>query len=87
MEGFDSIRNLIHYLKSGGHPCLLDLYNNCLNHYKLLAHREDILFEVSAVVEKEYNLDPYAGRRLDAYLYDLGYEDIRRIIRKPINID
>ncbi|MBW2339355.1 MAG: hypothetical protein JRF50_03255 [Deltaproteobacteria bacterium] len=74
-------------LKPGGHLCLLDLDNNCLDDCKLSAHREDILFEVPAVVDKEYIFDPYAGRRLDTYLYDLGYEDIRRIIWKPLNID
>jgi hypothetical protein len=38
---------------------------------------EDILFELAAVVQERYNFDPYAGRKLYAYLYDLGYEDIQ----------
>jgi 2-polyprenyl-3-methyl-5-hydroxy-6-metoxy-1,4-benzoquinol methylase len=87
VKRFDIIRNLTHCLKPGGHSSLLDQDHNYLNHYELPGHMEDILFEVPAVVEKEHNFDPYAGRKMDAYLYDLGYEDIRRIIWKPLNID
>ena len=77
LEGPDIIRNLTHCLAPGGSLCLLDLDHNCLNHYELPEHMENILFELAAVAQEKYNFDPYAGRKLYAYLYDMGYEDIR----------
>jgi ubiquinone/menaquinone biosynthesis C-methylase UbiE len=77
LESPDIIGNLTRILKPGGILCLLDLDHNCLNHYELPQHMERILFELAAVVQERYNFDPYAGRKLYAYLYDLGYEDIQ----------
>jgi SAM-dependent methyltransferase len=71
------IKNLTACLKPGGHLCLLDLDRNCLNHYELPARMEQILTKLMGVLEAKYNFDPYAGRKLYAYLYDLGYEDIQ----------
>jgi len=76
VESFDIVKNLTGCLKPGGHLCLIDLDHNCLNHYELPTKMEDILFQVMRVLESEYNFDPYLGRKLYAYLYDLGYQDI-----------
>ena len=76
-ESPDIIRRLTSCLKPGGYLCLLDLDHNCLNHYELPAKMEGILFQAMNMVEQEYNFDPYAGRKLYAYLYDLGYRDIQ----------
>ena len=76
-ESPDIIRRLTSCLKPGGYLCLLDLDHNCLNHYKLPAKMESILFQLMGMLEQEYNFDPYAGRKLYAYLYDLGYRDIQ----------
>jgi len=73
----DIVRNLTACLKPGGYLCLLDLDHNCLNHYQLPAKIQDILFEAMNRLEKEYNFDPYSGRKLYAYLYDLGFENIQ----------
>jgi len=77
LESPDIVRNLTACLKPGGYLCLLDLDHNCLNHYELPAKMEDILFQLMDMVEQEYNFDPYSGRKLYAYLYDLGFEDIQ----------
>jgi len=71
------IKNLNACLKPGGYLCLLDLDHNCLSHYELPGHMEDVLFNVMSWLEQEYNFDPYAGRKLFAYLYDLGYQNIQ----------
>ena len=76
-ESPDIIRKLTSCLKPGGYLCLLDLDHNCLNHYKLPAKMESILFQLMGMLEQEYNFDPYSGRKLYAYLYDLGYRDIQ----------
>jgi ubiquinone/menaquinone biosynthesis C-methylase UbiE len=77
LESPDIIRNLTRILKPGGTLCLLDLDHNCLNHYELPQQMERVLFELAAVVQEKYNFDPYAGRKLYAHLYDVGYEDIQ----------
>lgn len=80
-EAPDIVRNLTECLKPGGSMCLLDLDLNCLNHYELPEGMEDILFKLVAGLEKEHNFDPYSGRKLYSYLYDLGYEDIKMDVR------
>ena len=71
------VKNLTAILKPGGTLSLLDLDHNCLNHYELPPAMEPILIELMATLEERYDFDPYAGRKLYAYLFDLGYEDIR----------
>jgi SAM-dependent methyltransferase len=77
MESLDIVRNLTACLKPGGCLCLLDLDHNCLNHYELPATMEKILFKLMNRLEQKFNFDPYAGRKLYSYLYDLGYENIK----------
>lgn len=71
------IKNLTDSLKPGGYLCLLDLDHNCLNYYELPDKMEDILFDMMRWVEQKHNFDFYAGRKLYAYLYDLGYQNIQ----------
>ncbi len=77
LESTDIVRNLTACLKPGGYLCLLDLDHNCLNHYELPPKIGNILFEVMSTLEQEYNFDPYSGRKLYAYLYDLSFENIQ----------
>jgi SAM-dependent methyltransferase len=77
LESNEIVNNLTACLKPGGHLCLLDLDHNCLNHYPLPEKMEKILIKLMARLEEEYNFDPYSGRKMYAWLYDLGYQDIR----------
>lgn len=77
VESPDIVRNLTAHLRPGGYLCLLDLDHNCLNHYELPAEMENIMHKLASKVEHEYNFDPYSGRKLYAYLYDLGYQNIQ----------
>lgn len=72
----DIVENLKDCLNPGGYLCLIDLDCNCLGHYALPPGIQDILFELSRVVDEKYNFDTYAGRKLYSYLYDSGFEDI-----------
>ena len=81
MEGYDIVRNLTAVLKPGGYLCLLDLDHNSLNHYELPPKMEKILFQAIDRMQAEYNFDPYAGRKLYSYLYDMGYQDIQLDLR------
>jgi len=77
LESPHIVRNLTACLKPGGHLCLLDLDSNCLNHYELPTKIENILSQAINSLEQEYGFDPYSGRKLYAYLYDLGFENIQ----------
>lgn len=76
-ESREIVRNLTDCLKPDGHLCLMDLDHNCLNHYQLPVKMEKILFGIMARLEKDYGFDPYSGRKLYAYLYDLDYQNIQ----------
>jgi len=69
--------NLTACLKPGGYLCLMDLDHNCLNHYELPPRMEKILIELMGRLEERHNFDPFAGRKLYSYLYDLGYKEIQ----------
>lgn len=71
------VKNLTASLKPDGYLCLLDLDYNCLSHYKLPDRMEEILIELMDHIQRKYNFDPYAGRRLYSHLYDMGYKNIQ----------
>ena len=75
-ESLDIVKNLTECLNPEGCLCLLDLDYNCLTHYEMTPHFEDILKKVMARMDAEFNFDTYAGRKLYQYLYDVGYRDI-----------
>jgi len=73
---FEMVKHISTYLKPGGILCLIDLDHNCLNHYGLPERMEKTLSDLTALSQKKGNFDPWAGRKLYAFLYDLGYENI-----------
>ena len=75
-ESLDILKHLTECLKPGGYLCLLDLDHNCLNHYEMPVKMEKVLKEIMLRLEQEYNFDPYAGRKLYSFLYDIGFENI-----------
>jgi len=70
------VSNLTRLLKPEGILCLIDLDNNCLNHFGLNARLERTVCSVIKLLEKDFDFDPYAGRKLYSYLYNLGYREI-----------
>ncbi len=78
LEGsLDIVANASRVLRPGGRMCLLDLDYNCLTHYPMSAEMERTLRLLLARMMESYNFDPFVGRKLYAYLYDLGFTDIR----------
>lgn len=75
-KSFDIVKNLSNILKPGGILCLIDLDYNCLTHYGLSQKLEKTVFEILSTLEKKFDFDPYTGRKLYSYLYDLGYRNI-----------
>lgn len=68
--------NLCKILKPGGILFLADLDHNCLNHFGLSARLQDALDGIMHKLEADHDFDPYAGRKLHSYLYDLHLEEI-----------
>ena len=81
VESPEIIKNLTTCLKPGGYLCLLDLDHNCLNHYELSGKMEKTMFELIDALEQNSNFDPYAGRKLYSYLFDLGYQNLQMDLR------
>jgi len=77
LEGsVEIIRNLANCLNPEGTLCLLDLDNNCLGQYPLRPEMESVLQELVQRMIKRYNFDPFIGRKLYSFLYDLGFRGI-----------
>jgi len=73
----DIIKNVTDCLKPDGRICLLDLDYNCLSHYPMNPELESTLKRLIGMMAEKYNFDPYVGRKLYTYLYDLGFRDIQ----------
>ncbi len=75
-ESFSIIKSLSARLNPGGIICLIDLDNNCMNHFGCSEKLAETLSQIIKKMEDEFDFDPYAGRKLYSFLYDLGYEEI-----------
>ncbi len=74
---FKILNNIFSILKPGGIICLIDLDHNCLNHFGMSRRLENAIFGVMHTLENRANFDPFVGRKLYSYLYDMGCTDIR----------
>lgn len=75
-ESADIVRTVAALLKPGGRLCLLDLDNNSLCHHEMPPRLERAMHEIMDALSIRANFDPFAGRRLYAHLYDLGFREI-----------
>jgi len=75
-DSFDLVRNVSSIVKPGGTLCLIDLDYNCLSHFGHTPRMERAIAAIMKNVEEKENFDPYVGRKLYSFLYDLGYQDI-----------
>lgn len=73
---FEIVKNISKILKPGGILCLIDLDYNCLSHFGIPPRLERTLFAVIRQLEEKADFDPYMGRKLYSFLYDLGYQQI-----------
>ncbi len=73
---FDIVCNVARNLKAGGILCLADLDHNSLNHYGISPRLERAMLGIMQNLA-ERNFDPQVGRKLYAFLYDLGLSELR----------
>jgi len=76
-ESESIVRNLTSCLKPGGCLCLIDLDYNSMTYYPSLAGTAEIMQALVDCLEEEFNFDPFAGRKLYSYLYDLDFREIQ----------
>jgi len=76
LRSFEIVKNISGIVKPGGILCLIDLDYNCLSHFGLPRRLERTIRGIMNILEKNADFDPYAGRKLYSYIYDLGFEDI-----------
>lgn len=70
------VSNAMKALKPGGIICLVDLDHNCLGHYGLSGKLERTVHKVMGLLQEKADFDPFVGRKLYSYLYDLKLENI-----------
>jgi len=76
-NSFRMVQNVIRILKPGGILCLVDLDYNCLSHFGLSERLERAISGIMHTLTTRADFDPYMGRKLYSYLYDLKFADIR----------
>ncbi len=75
-QSFKIVEKLTKLLNPGGIICLIDLDHNCLNHYGLSDRLEKAIINISNILENEGDFDPYIGRKLYSFLYNLKLKNI-----------
>jgi len=75
-ESFQMVQNISRMLNPGGVLLLIDLDHNCLCHYGLSEQMDRAIQGVMHLLESKGNFDPYVGRKLYSYLFDMGFSDI-----------
>lgn len=75
-QAADIVRNLKSLLSPGGILCLIDLDYNCLSHYGLSVRLEQTINGLMSLMERDFDFDPYVGRKLYSFLFDNGFADI-----------
>jgi SAM-dependent methyltransferase len=73
---FEIAKNAYQLLNPGGTICLIDLDQNCLGHFGACERLEKTMRNMVLGSQKHFGFDPFVGRKLYAYLYDLGCVDI-----------
>jgi ubiquinone/menaquinone biosynthesis C-methylase UbiE len=71
------VRNAADRLKPGGIMVLADLDRNSLNHHGISERLSRTIVDVIGCLGRYANFDPYAGSKLYAHLFDLGFRDIQ----------
>ena len=67
-------------LRPGGILCLADSDSNSINHHGHSRRMQLTIEDIERRLTSNFNLDPYAGRRLYEHLYELGYKDINCMV-------
>lgn len=84
-KSFDIVKNLSSILSPGGILCLIDLDNNCLNHFGLPNRLEKTIIALMKQLEEHKDFDPYIGRKLYSFFYKLKFKNIN-VMMEPHHV-
>lgn len=70
------VKNLSQITKPGGIICLVDLDHNCMNHFQMPDRLAKNMVNFIKKLESDSDFDPYMGRKLYSFLYDIGFSEI-----------
>lgn len=73
---FALVRNFSHCLQSGGILCLSDLDHNPFVCYGAPPRLDRTFSRIMRELEEKHDFDPFVGRKLYSFLYDLNFENI-----------
>lgn len=76
-EARSIVEHVTKVLKPGGILCLIDLDYNCMTHFGMSERLEKTTLELIEAGETKANFDPYIGRKLYSYLFNLNFSDIK----------
>ncbi len=86
LDSFKIVKNLLKIVKPGGILCLIDLDHNCLSNYGIPERLNNTVNDIMRGLQTKANFDPYIGRKLYSFLYDLNFENIHVDIAAHHNI-
>ncbi len=75
-QAFQMVQHFYKFLKPGGIICLIDLDHNCLSHYGISDRLIQAMFGAAESLKHNFDFDPYVGRKLYSFLYDINCEEI-----------
>ena len=75
-DALEVLNNICKILKPGGILCLVDLDFNSICHYGLTPKMENALLQIIKLLQIKSNFDPYVGRKLYSFLYDMSFDNI-----------
>lgn len=76
-ESFQLASHVAKSIKPGGLFFMADLDQNCMNHYGMSERLERTFQQLAESQRAKNNFDPFVGRKLSTYLYDLGFQEIQ----------
>jgi len=80
-EAFQLATHVANSIKAGGIYCLVDLDQNCMNHYGLSERLEHTFQKLAKAQRVNNNFDPFVGRKLFTFLHDLGFSELHADVR------
>ncbi len=75
-KSFSLVENISRIVRPRGILCLIDLDYNCMSHFGISSRLEQAITVCMQALQDKADFDPFAGRKLYTYLYDLEYEEI-----------
>lgn len=75
-DSFSLVENIARIVKPGGILCLIDLDYNCLTHFGIPERLERTLQEIIDALQTKADFDPFVGRKLYSFLFDMEFSEI-----------